>query len=85
MESDELCFLSIATASQLVASRQLSPVDLVNAHLERIEKTESKLNSFVTLLRDESVAAARRAEKAILSGDHVGPLHGIPIGLKDLY
>ena len=85
MKSTAICFLSIAEASALIASKELSPVDIIAAHLERIEETDGRLNSFITLLRDESLAAARDAERAIQSGDHIGPLHGIPIGLKDLY
>ena len=85
MDPSELVFLSIADAAELVAGRQLSPVEIVDAHLRRIDATDGALNSFITLLRDESMAAAREAEGAIGSGGYIGPLHGLPIGLKDLY
>ncbi len=85
MASSELCFLTISEAAALIAGKRLSPVELVGAHLERIEQTDGRLNSFITLLRDESIAAARQAERDIQSGGYRGPLHGIPIGLKDLY
>jgi aspartyl-tRNA(Asn)/glutamyl-tRNA(Gln) amidotransferase subunit A len=85
MQSNEICFLSIAEAAGLIASKKLSPVEVISAHLERIEQTDGKLNSFITLLREESLDAAREAERAIQSGGYTGPLHGIPIGLKDLY
>jgi len=85
MASSDLCYLSIAEASELIADQKLSPVELANAHIERIEQTNSKLNSFITLLKDKTVAAAEEAEQAIQSGNRIGPLHGIPIGLKDLY
>ena len=85
MESSEVPSLTIAEAAQLIASKRLSPVEVVNAHLDRIEGTEGRLNSFITLLREESMKAAKKAERAIQSGDYLGPLHGIPIGLKDLY
>ena len=85
MDPSELVFLSIADAVELVAGRQLSPVEIVDAHLRRIDATDGALNSFITLLRDESMAAAREAEGAIGSGGYIGPLHGLPIGLKDLY
>ena len=85
MESSEVPSLSIAEAAQLIASKRLSPVEVVNAHLDRIEGTEGRLNSFITLLREASMKAAKKAERAIQSGDYLGPLHGIPIGLKDLY
>ena len=86
MDSSELVFLSIADASALIADGQLSPVELVEAHLARIENDgRGVLNSFVTLLADEALSSAREAEAAIASGGCLGPLHGIPIGLKDLY
>ena len=85
MDTRDLCFASIAEAAKLISSGEISPVDLVGAHLARIAQTDGRLNSFVTLLRDEAVAAAADAEKAIRSGNYLGPLHGIPIGLKDLY
>ena len=85
MDPSELVFLSIADAAELVAGRELSPVEIVDAHLRRIDGTDGALNSFITLLRDESMAAAREAERAIASGGYIGPLHGLPIGLKDLY
>ena len=85
MDPSELVFLSIADAAELVAGRQLSPVEIVDAHLRRIDAIDGALNSFITLLRDESMAAAREAEGAIASGGYIGPLHGLPIGLKDLY
>ncbi|MGH2542855.1 MAG: amidase family protein, partial [Ardenticatenaceae bacterium] len=78
MPSSDLCFLSISEAAALIASKQLSPVELVGAHLERIGQTDDKLNSFITLLEDEAVAAAKDAERAITSGGYLGPLHGIP-------
>ena len=85
MDAKEICFLSIAEAAALIADRRLSPVEIVNAHLERIGETEGRLNSFITLLGDEALAEAREAERAIREGHYLGPLHGIPVGLKDLY
>ena len=85
METSEVPSLSIAEAAQLIRSKRLSPVEVVNAHLDRIDGTEGRLNSFITLLREESMEAAKKAERAIQSGDYLGPLHDIPIGLKDLY
>ncbi|MBM3943275.1 MAG: Asp-tRNA(Asn)/Glu-tRNA(Gln) amidotransferase GatCAB subunit A [SAR202 cluster bacterium] len=70
---------------RLVKSRQLSPVEIVNACLERIEATEPVLNSFITLLPERARAAARQAEAEIQRGYYRGPLHGIPVGLKDLF
>ena len=85
MENTEICYLSIAEASELIAGKKLSPVEIVDAHLTRIKHTDGKLNAFITLLSDEAQAAAKQAEQEILAGGYRGPLHGIPVGLKDLY
>ena len=85
MEHSEICFLSIAETSELIAGKQISPVEVVNAHLRRINRTDDTLNSFITLLSEKSVAEANKAEQDIRSGNYLGPLHGIPIGLKDLF
>ena len=85
MSPADLCFLSITEAAKLLESKILSPVELVEAHLDRIAETDDKLNAFITLLADDARMAARKAEAEILGGRYLGPLHGIPIGLKDLY
>ena len=82
---DNLYKLSISEASRLLNKKELSPVDLVNSHLTIIKETEVKLNSFITVLEDTSRKLATQAEREILSGKWKGDLHGIPIGLKDLY
>ena len=85
MESLELCYKSAGQLAKLVQSKEVSPVEIIDAHLARIEATEPVLNSFITLLPDEARAAARRAEADIQRGNYLGPLHGIPVGLKDLF
>ena len=85
MPANDLHYLTISEAASLLESKQLSPVELVAAHLDRIARTDDRLNSFITLLAHEATAAAASAESEIQSGDYRGPLHGIPIGLKDLY
>src|SRR3977135_1047437 len=64
--------------------RSLSPVELTRDCLARIEKLNPQLNAFITVLADSALADARRAEQEIQRGDYRGPLHGIPIGLKDI-
>ena len=85
MNSIELCYLSAGQLSRLYQAREVSPVEVVDAQLARINATEPALNSFITLLPEAAQAAARRAESEIQAGKHRGPLHGIPVGLKDLY
>src|SRR5438552_1671779 len=78
-------FLTIAEAARLIEQRELSPVELVDSRLDRIARLDGRLNSFIRLLADEARAAARAAEAEIAAGKYRGPLHGIPIGLKDIY
>jgi aspartyl-tRNA(Asn)/glutamyl-tRNA(Gln) amidotransferase subunit A len=76
--------LSIAEASDLLRRKELSPVELTNACLARIEQLNPRLNAFITVMHDSALAEARAAEVEITAGRWRGPLHGIPIGLKDL-
>ena len=85
MDALEICYMSAGQLSGLIKSKEISPVEVIDAHLARIEATEPVLNSFITLLPDEARAAARRAEADIQSGKYRGPLHGIPFSLKDLF
>ena len=85
MDATELCYSSAGALSRLIQRKEISPVEVIEAHLARIEATEPVLNSFITLLPEEARAAARRAEEDIQAGNYKGPLHGIPVGLKDLY
>src|SRR5437762_13199450 len=78
-------FLPIAEAGALIGKRELSPVELTESRLSRIDRLDGKLHSFIRVLRESAVAAARAAEAEIMAGNYRGPLHGIPIGLKDIY
>jgi len=85
MSFTELCRHSIETLSPLLASRQVSPVEVTQALLERIEAVNPLLNAYITILSEGALAEARQCEREILLGKYRGPLHGIPIALKDLY
>src|SRR5947199_218797 len=78
-------YLTIADAARLIQTKELSPVELVESRLDRIAKFDDRLHSFIRLLADEARRDARAAEKEIMAGRYRGPLHGIPIGLKDIY
>jgi len=80
-----LCYATIDDLSRLLRGKEISPVEIVKAHLQRIEETEPTLNAFITILGDEALKTALVAEQDILSGLYRGPLHGIPFSLKDLY
>jgi aspartyl-tRNA(Asn)/glutamyl-tRNA(Gln) amidotransferase subunit A len=75
---------TIAEASDLLRRKQISPVELTTACLDRIERLNPALNAFITIMHDSALAEARAAEAEINAGNWRGPLHGIPIGLKDL-
>ena len=79
----DLSMLTIRQASDLLRRKAISPVDLTMACLNRIDKYNSELNAYITVLRDESLSAARQAGTEIHNGHWRGPLHGIPIALKD--
>lgn len=81
----ELHFLSIAEAARLIKSRKLSPVELARAHLDRVGKLDGQLSAFITLTAELALKQARQAEREITKRRYRGPLHGIPIGLKDIY
>src|SRR6185369_14665938 len=82
--ADELCFLSIAEAGRLLQAKRLSPVELTNAFLRRIEAIDSQIHSFILVTREEALRQAQAAETEITAGRYRGAMHGIPIGLKDL-
>jgi aspartyl-tRNA(Asn)/glutamyl-tRNA(Gln) amidotransferase subunit A len=81
----ELCFLTIAEASRRIRAGSLSPVELTEAYLARIAALNGQLNAYILVLGEQARAEARRAEAEIAGGGWKGPLHGIPIGLKDIY
>ena len=82
---DEICFMAAAELARRIASRELSPVDVVDAFLRRIDAKNPTLNAYVTVLGDQARDAAREAERALTSGAALGPLHGVPVAIKDLF
>jgi aspartyl-tRNA(Asn)/glutamyl-tRNA(Gln) amidotransferase subunit A len=85
MEPNEICYLTIAEIAAALRRKEFSPVELTEALLARIEILDGKLHSFITLTADLARQQARQAEQELRSGIDRGPLHGIPIALKDLY
>ena len=83
--SSELYFLTIAEAARLIAVRELSPVELTQALLRRIDLLDPQINAFITVTAERALSQATAAEAEIAAGRYRGPLHGIPFGLKDLY
>jgi aspartyl-tRNA(Asn)/glutamyl-tRNA(Gln) amidotransferase subunit A len=85
MEASEAGYLSIATASDLIASKELSPVELTRAIFQRIHTTDQAVHSYVRLMEASATEEARGAERRALTGERRGPLDGIPIAVKDLF
>ena len=83
MEKANIPFLSVAELSRLTERREVSPVEATEAYLDRIDEIDFKFNSYLTVCRKEALQAAREAEQAIAQGGYLGPMHGIPVGVKD--
>lgn len=81
----DLTQLDVVELGALIAAKHVSPVEVTDAFLARIDQVNAGLNAFVTLTPEAARATARAAEAEILAGTHRGPLHGIPLGHKDLY
>src|SRR5262249_23322767 len=84
MGHDELCFTSAVDLAAAIRARQVSPVEVTTAVLERIEKINPVINAYCTVVADRALDEARRAEAARAKGEPLGPLHGVPISFKDL-
>ena len=84
MGNTELAFEPATVLASKITSKEVSPVELVNLFCDRIEELDSQMNAYLTVDREGALQAARIAEQAVINGDHLGPLHGVPISVKDL-
>ncbi len=84
MATSDLCYLSAAEAARRIAAKQLSPVELTEATLARIEDADRALNSYITLMSGEALRVAMQRETEAAAGKLRGPLHGVPIAIKDI-
>jgi aspartyl-tRNA(Asn)/glutamyl-tRNA(Gln) amidotransferase subunit A len=82
--TDDLVYTSAAELAALIARRAVSPVEVADLVLARIEETQPTINAFITICADEARAAAKAAEAAVMRGDTLGALHGVPFAVKDL-
>ncbi len=80
----DLCYLTLHELSEHVRAKHVSPVEATKATLERIERLNPKINAYITVMAEQALADARCAEQEIALGRYRGPLHGVPIGVKDL-
>jgi aspartyl-tRNA(Asn)/glutamyl-tRNA(Gln) amidotransferase subunit A len=83
MNKSDLPFLTVNELSIKIKSKEVSPVEVIEAYLERIEALEPQLHSYITVCGDQAIALAKKAENEIVSGEYLGALHGIPIACKD--
>jgi aspartyl-tRNA(Asn)/glutamyl-tRNA(Gln) amidotransferase subunit A len=81
----DLVWASVGELARLVAAKAVSPVEVVQAHLDRIAALDGTLKSYITVMGEAALQAAKAAEAAVMAGEALGPLHGVPVGLKDLY
>lgn len=82
---DDLAFMGAAKLAALVRDKQVSPVELVRLYLDRIDKFDGRLRAWITVCGKQALEAARRAEAAVMRGEALGPLHGVPVGVKDQF
>lgn len=85
MTAQDIAFLSAAETAAAIKTRQVSPVEVVQAYLARIDRLDARLRAYITVLRDEALAAARRAEQEVMRGGDLGPLFGVPVAVKDQF
>ncbi len=83
MPNDDLLELTISELAPKIRTKEVSPVEVTEAALARADRLQPKLNSFITLLHDQAMNAAKKQEAALARGEYLGPLQGIPIGIKD--
>ena len=83
MPNVDLLRMTISELAPKIQNKEVSPVELTEAALAEADRLQPTLNSFITILHDRALTQARESETAISRGDYRGPLHGIPIGLKD--
>src|ERR1700730_5692789 len=76
---------SLCLMAQMVRDREISPVELVESHLQQIAEVNPLINAFVTVLESEARAAVRQAERAVMKGEPLGLLHGVPLTVKDCF
>ena len=85
VQRSELPFLTVAELGRLIRAGEVSPVDATDAYLERIDRIDGRVNSYITVCHEEARQAAQSAEREITAGQYRGPLHGVPVAVKDQF
>ena len=81
----DLCMMSATQLAEAIRCKQVSPVEVTQALLAALNEQNPRLNAFVTITGETALAEARRAEAAVLAAETLGPLHGVPVSLKDSF
>ena len=85
MDNASIPFLSATELSRLIEAKEVSPVEATEAYLDRIDDVDFKFNAYLTVTRREALRAAQDAERSIAQGNYLGPMHGIPVAVKDQF
>jgi Asp-tRNA(Asn)/Glu-tRNA(Gln) amidotransferase A subunit family amidase len=83
MDTTDLVYSSIHDLAQRLRTRAISPLEVTRTILDRTERLEPILNAYITLMAESAIEDARRAEQEIMAGTYYGPLHGVPVAIKD--
>jgi aspartyl-tRNA(Asn)/glutamyl-tRNA(Gln) amidotransferase subunit A len=81
----DLVWASMTDLARAIRTKEVSPVEVVQAHLDRIASLDDKIRAYITVMGETALASAKSAEAAVVAGETLGALHGVPMGLKDLY
>ena len=84
MRHQDICWMSAVDLAKSIRKKKLSPVEVVRDILERIEAINPRVNAYVTVIADSALAEAKKAEKALMKGEDIGPLLGVPVSIKDM-
>ena len=83
MDQAEIPFLSVTQLGELIKNREVSPVEVVESYLDRLDSLNDRLYAYLTVCGDQALQSARESEQALLRGESRGPLHGVPVAVKD--
>ena len=81
--NDDLAFAGALEIRHLVQEKKISPVEITRIFLDRISRLDNSLNSYLTVAGEHALRSAKAAENAVMRGDTLGPLHGVPVSIKD--
>ena len=83
MDKAAIPFLSVSELAELIKNREVSPVEVVESYLDRVDSLNERLYAYLTVCRDQALQAALESERLLARGEYKGPLHGVPVAVKD--